>query len=173
MTGLPPLASRRKTVSARHEIQNEALLIAGRIPDLELQHEAVHLRFRRCVGALLFDRILRSQNQEQLRQGKVWSPIVTWRSCMDSSSADCTFAGARLISSASTRLANTGPRRMEKDPVCGLKICVPTTSAGNMSGVGWIRLNRVCSAVARVLTESVLANPGRLPAGHGRWPATR
>src|SRR6266545_3800577 len=30
----------------------------------------------------------------------VW-PIVTWRSCITSSSADCTLAGARLISSAS------------------------------------------------------------------------
>ena len=31
------------------------------------------------------------------------------RSCMASSSADCTLAGARLISSASTRLAKMGP----------------------------------------------------------------
>ena len=36
-------------------------------------------------------------------------PIVTWRSCITSSSADCTFAGARLISSASRKLQNTGP----------------------------------------------------------------
>src|ERR1044071_1258669 len=35
--------------------------------------------------------------------------IVTWRSCITSSSALCTFAGARLISSASSRLQNTGP----------------------------------------------------------------
>ncbi|COW43216.1 Uncharacterised protein [Mycobacterium tuberculosis] len=33
----------------------------------------------------------------------------TWRSCMTSSNADCTFAGARLISSASRKLATTGP----------------------------------------------------------------
>ena len=36
-------------------------------------------------------------------------PIVTWRSCMTSSRADWTLAGARLISSASRKLANTGP----------------------------------------------------------------
>ena len=41
--------------------------------------------------------------------GCVVSPIVTWRSCMASSSADCTLAGARLISSASTRFAKIGP----------------------------------------------------------------
>ena len=38
-------------------------------------------------------------------------PSVTCRSCIASSSADCTLAGARLISSASTRLAKTGPLR--------------------------------------------------------------
>ena len=36
-------------------------------------------------------------------------PIETCRSAITSSSADCTLAGARLISSASTKLANTGP----------------------------------------------------------------
>ena len=36
-------------------------------------------------------------------------PIVTWRSCITSSSADWTLAGARLISSARTKLQNTGP----------------------------------------------------------------
>ena len=41
--------------------------------------------------------------------GKVWCPIVTWCSCITSSSADCTLAGARLISSASRKLQNTGP----------------------------------------------------------------
>ncbi len=39
----------------------------------------------------------------------VVSPIVTCRSCMASSKADCTLAGARLISSASTRFAKIGP----------------------------------------------------------------
>jgi hypothetical protein len=43
--------------------------------------------------------------------------MVTWRSCITSSSALCTLAGARLISSASSRLANTGPSEVEKSPV--------------------------------------------------------
>jgi hypothetical protein len=42
--------------------------------------------------------------------------IVTCRSCMTSSSALCTLAGARLISSASSRLANTGPSVVAKSP---------------------------------------------------------
>ena len=41
-------------------------------------------------------------------------PIVTWRSCITSSSADCTFAGARLISSASRKLQKTGPSSVSK-----------------------------------------------------------
>ena len=36
-------------------------------------------------------------------------PIVTCRSCITSSSADCTLAGARLISSARRKLQKTGP----------------------------------------------------------------
>ena len=41
-------------------------------------------------------------------------PIDTWCSAMTSSSADCTLAGARLISSASTKLAKIGPSSTSK-----------------------------------------------------------
>ena len=44
-------------------------------------------------------------------------PIVTWRSCMTSSSALWTLAGARLISSASRRFVKTGPRVVPNSPV--------------------------------------------------------
>ena len=43
--------------------------------------------------------------------------IVTWYSCITSSSALCTLAGARLISSASSRCVNTGPSDVAKSPV--------------------------------------------------------
>ena len=49
-------------------------------------------------------------------------PIVTWCSCMTSSSADCTFAGARLISSASRRLAKTGPSSVRNVPSPGCQM---------------------------------------------------
>ena len=49
----------------------------------------------------------------------VSSPIVTWRSCIDSRSADCTFAGARLISSASSMFVKTGPFFGVNSPVLG------------------------------------------------------
>ena len=41
---------------------------------------------------------------------------MTCCSCITSSSADCTLAGARLISSASRKLANTGPSSVSKLP---------------------------------------------------------
>ena len=43
-------------------------------------------------------------------------PMVTWRSCITSSSALCTLAGARLISSASRRLVCTGPSEVWNSP---------------------------------------------------------
>src|SRR4051812_236628 len=61
--------------------------------------------------------------------------MVTWCSCMTSSSADCTFAGARLISSASSRFANTGPSSVRNVPSPGCQMRVPTRSAGTRSGV--------------------------------------
>jgi len=50
--------------------------------------------------------------------GRAWvSPsTVTWRSPIASSSAACVFGGARLISSARTTLANTGPGANSNSP---------------------------------------------------------
>ena len=63
--------------------------------------------------------------------GCVSWPIVTWRSCITSSSADCTFAGARLISSASRKLQKTGPSSVSKSAELGRKTRVPTRSDGH------------------------------------------
>ena len=49
--------------------------------------------------------------------GIVSRPMVTCRSCMTSSRALCTLAGARLISSASSRLVKTGPLVVSNSPV--------------------------------------------------------
>ena len=45
---------------------------------------------------------------------------VTWCSAMHSSRADCVFGDARLISSAITTLAKTGPGRNSNSVVCRL-----------------------------------------------------
>jgi hypothetical protein len=86
--------------------------------------------------------------------------MVTCFSCIASSSALCTLAGARLISSASTTLAKIGPRLTENVPVPWSKTCVPTTSAGSRSGVNWMRWKVVRMVSASVRTVSVLASPG-------------
>ena len=50
-----------------------------------------------------------------------------------------TFAGARLISSASRKLQKTGPSSVSKSAELGRKTRVPTRSEGTRSGVNWIR----------------------------------
>ena len=86
--------------------------------------------------------------------------MVTWRSCITSSKALCTLAGARLISSANNKLANTGPNTVLNSLVFWLYMRVPTKSAGSKSGVNWMRLKLPRMALAKVLTVKVLANPG-------------
>ena len=46
----------------------------------------------------------------------VTPPIVTCRSCIASSIADCVFALERLISSSRTKLAKTGPKIVSNFP---------------------------------------------------------
>ena len=70
--------------------------------------------------------------------GKVSLPIVTCFTCIASSRALCTLAGARFTSSARMRLETTGPFWTLKSPVRGLYIRVPIRSAGSRSGVNWI-----------------------------------
>ncbi len=60
---------------------------------------------------------------------------------MASSSADCVFGVARLISSASTIWAMIGPGRNSNSRSRWLKIDTPVTSLGSMSGVNWMRRN--------------------------------
>ena len=65
---------------------------------------------------------------------------VTWRSAMHSSSADWVFGDARLISSAITTLANTGPGRNSNSVLWRLKIDRPVMSTGIRSGVNCTQL---------------------------------
>ena len=60
-------------------------------------------------GRLQKQEVTISETREELGKVKVSLPIVTCFSCIASSKALCTLAGARLISSAKTKLANTGP----------------------------------------------------------------
>ena len=92
---------------------------------------------------------------------------------MASSIAACVFGGARLISSASTMLAKTGPwtnwnSRRPSAPSC--RMSVPVMSIGIRSGVNWMRLNLSDIVSASLLTKQRLgqsrhAHQQGVPAG--------
>ncbi len=91
---------------------------------------------------------------------------------MACSSAAWVLGGVRLTSSASTRLANTGPgmKRKARRPVewSSSSTSVPVMSDGIRSGVNCTRLNDRFSTSARVEMSSVLARPGT-PTNR-QWP---
>src|SRR5512133_493921 len=92
--------------------------------------------------------------------GWVVPSSVTARSCMACTSAACVLGGVRLISSATRTSAKIGPLVSTNPLVWKLNRLVPRTSPGIRSGVNWIRLNPIPSAVAKARASSVLATPG-------------
>ena len=92
--------------------------------------------------------------------GSVCPSSVTWYSCITSSRALCVFAGARLISSASSTCVNTGPRTIRSSRVDGSSTAWPVMSDGIMSGVNCTRAWASDSACASARTSSVLPRPG-------------
>src|SRR5438309_390576 len=87
-------------------------------------------------------------------------------------SAAWVLGGVRLISSASSTWANTGPgtKRNARRPVVwsSSSTSVPVMSLGIRSGVNWMRLKLSESASASVEMSSVLASPGT-PTNR-QWP---
>src|SRR6185312_9286587 len=55
-------------VLARHAAQHFLLLVARRITNVQLEHEAVDLRLGQRIGSFLLDRILRGQHEKRLLQ---------------------------------------------------------------------------------------------------------
>src|SRR5437867_2832030 len=87
--------------------------------------------------------------------------IVTWFSCMHSSSAACVFGEARLISSTRSRFANTGPGLNSNSFERWLKTFTPVTSEGSRSGVNWSRENDTSSERASAFASIVFPTPGK------------
>ena len=113
------IAAARAAALDRHAVDDRDLVLDVGVVDDELEQEAVELRLgqRRCPRTRSGS-AWRARGTARAR-GSVAPPIVTWCSCIASSSADCTFAGARLISSASRRLAKTGPSSVRNLPSPG------------------------------------------------------
>ena len=102
-------------------------------------------------------------------RSRVTPSTVTWYSAIASSSADCVFGVARLISSTRTTFAKTGPGRNSKSRVFWLNTDSPVTSVGWRSGVHWMRdivAPSIVPAIARAST--VFAVPGT--SSRSTWP---
>jgi hypothetical protein len=80
-----------------------------RVIDLDLEEKAVGLRLGQGKGALVFDRVLRGDDEEMFRQRARTPSTVAWCSSIASSSADWVLGGVRLISSASRMSVKIGP----------------------------------------------------------------
>ena len=96
---------------------------------------------------------------------------MTCCSSIASSSADCVFGDARLISSASTTLANTPPGRNSKSPRVRFHTETPVTSEGRRSGVNWMRRHVPPTERAIAFASDVLPTPGT--SSMSRWPSAK
>src|SRR5215475_7311899 len=99
---------------------------------------------------------------------------VTCCSCIACSSADWVRGLARLISSAISSWAKTGPamkRKLRLPPGLSSSTSVPRMSDGIRSGVNWMRRASMPSTIPIVSTSLVLARPGT-PTSRA-WPPDR
>ncbi len=88
---------------------------------------------------------------------------VTLCSCIASRSADCVLGVARLISSASTICAKSGPdwkRNSRRPSGDSVMMFVPMMSEGIRSGVNWMRLKLRSSTSRQRADEERLAEAG-------------
>ena len=150
---------------------------AAGIVEAELQHEAVELRLRQRIGAVQLDRVLRREHAERPSAAGSWSrPTVTVPSCIASSSALCVRGEARLISSASNRLA-------EHRAPPEIRTCRPSAGSwrehGRTSDVSRQQVGRELDAAVRSATPAakaraieVLPSPGT-PSSSACPPAIR
>ena len=88
---------------------------------------------------------------------------------MHSSSADWVLGEARLISSPTTMLANTGPGLNSKSRRSWLYALTPVMSLGSRSGVNWMRRTEQSVDRASALASIVLPTPGT--SSISTWPS--
>ena len=101
----------------RRALDDFQLFVLVRIIDEHHEQEAVELRFGQRIGALLLDRVLRGQHEERIGQQVPLAADGDLLLLHGFQQAACVFGGVRLISSASTMLANSGPGRKRNSRV--------------------------------------------------------
>ena len=92
----------------------------------------------------------------------MWPSTVTWPSAIASSRAAWVFGDARLISSATRMLVNTGPGRNSKRSTDRFHTLTPTTSDGSRSGVNCRRPYVGVDRRGERLGEGGLADAGHV-----------
>ena len=102
------LFDRRRRVRRRSANQVELFLLGGVI-DEDIEHEPVELRFGQRVGSFLLDRVLRRQHEERVGKPVAFAARRHLVLLHGFQQGRLGFGGVRLISSASTTLAKTGP----------------------------------------------------------------
>src|SRR6056297_388530 len=102
---------------------------------------------------------------------KVSPSTVIWCSCIASSSAAWVRGGVRLISSARSNPANSGPFRKANSLLRWSYTNEPVRSAGSRSGVNWAREKSRPSVCANERAASVLPRPGK--SSSSTWPPAR
>ena len=135
-----PAAARASGCTKRWFSRTRSSSSISGIAERDPEEEAVELRLGERERALVLDRILGREQEERATEARVSrrrpSPGC---SAIASSSADCVFGVARLISSTRTTFAKIGPGRNSKSRVFWSKTESPVTSVGWRSGVHWIR----------------------------------
>ena len=145
------LLSLRRGTGAAHEVEDLAFLIAVRVADLYLEHEAVDLRLGQGVGAL---RSIGSgwQHEERLKAaGRLADGDLPFLHGFEQGA----HAGRGAIDLVRQNEVSEY-RALTRAEVAGLFVWVPTTSAGSMSGVNCSRAKSASMHWASDLIESVL-----------------
>ena len=142
--------------------------------------EAVELRLGQRIGAVVLERVLRRDHEERLAAARCVTPSTRHRpSLIASSSADWVRGLARLISSASTTFAKSGPGWNTKRPVArpssSSGTAAPISRAGSRSLVNWMRRKLAVDASARARARASSCRRRARPrsAGGRRRPAPR
>ena len=124
----------------------------GRVAEREPQEEAVELGLRQREGALVLDRVLGREQEERRRAARACSPsTVTCRSAIASSSADCVFGIARLISSTSSDVREDRAR-------AGIEVARLLVEDREAGDVGRLQVGRALDARRRVAPSTLCAS---------------
>ena len=148
--------------------QDAGLLLARRVVDHELEHEAVQLGLGQVIGAFGLDGVLRGHHQER--------PLDDVARPLDGDAVflhDFQQGGVRLgrravdlVGQQQLREDRAGTKR--NSWVFMSKIGAPVMSEGMRSAVNWMRPKRQPSTRPSVRTKSVLPSPGTLSIS--TWP---